>query len=137
MNLVGIGNDCLPELFSIIAANAVHIGISHDGSGIVADHASAMSRTRPLRQESALQISIDKTLLDLHALVRINQVHQREKTPERIPETGVRSHIAGLHLAVVRAVVDALAIGIDLGQIAREKERAVEARVECAQTVDV
>ena len=96
-----------------------------------------MSRARPLRKETALQIGIDKTLLDLHALVRINQVHQREKASESIPEPGVGRHVAWLHLSVVRAVVDALAIGIDLGQIAREKERAVEARVECADPVNV
>ena len=96
-----------------------------------------MSRTRPLRKETALQIGIDKTLLNLHALVRINQVHQREKASECVPESGVGRHVAGLHLAVVRAVVDALAIGIDLGQIAREQERAVEARVECADPVNV
>ena len=96
-----------------------------------------MSRTRPLRKETALQIGIDKTLLDLHALVRINQVHQREKASECVPESGVGRHVAGLHLAVVRAVVDALAIGIDLGQIAGEQERAVEARVECADPVNV
>ena len=29
MNLVGIGNDCLPELFSIIAADSIDIGIGH------------------------------------------------------------------------------------------------------------
>ena len=96
-----------------------------------------MSRARPLREKTALQIGIDKTLLDLHALVRINQVHQREKASECIPESGVGRHVAGLHLAVVRAVVDALAIGIDLGQIAREKQRAIEARVECADPVNV
>ena len=96
-----------------------------------------MSRTRPLRKETALQIGIDKTLLYLHALVRINQVHQREKASEGVPESGVGRHVAGLYLAVVRAVVDAHAIGIDLGQIAGEKERAVEARVECADPVNV
>ena len=137
MNLVGIGNDCLPEFFSIIAANAVHIGISHDRGGIVADHTSAMSRTRPLRQESALQISIGQTFLDFHALVRINQVHQREKTSECVPEPGVCRHIAGTDFAVIRAVMYPLAICIDLGKVAREEERAIKAGVEGAQTVDV
>lgn len=50
---------------------------------------------------------------------------------------GVRRHVARLHLAVVRAVVDALAIGIDLGQIAREEERAIQAGVEGADPVNV
>ena len=96
-----------------------------------------MSRTRPLRQESALQISIDQTLLDFHALLRIDKVHKREQASEGVPESGVGRHVAGLHLAVVRAVVDALAIGIDLGQIAGEQERAIQAGVEGAQMVDV
>ena len=96
-----------------------------------------MSRTCPLRKESALKISVHETFLHLDVHIRIYKVQKREQTAERIPESGVSKHIARKHLAVVRTVVHSLAGRIHLRKVTREEHAPVEAGIECAQVVKI
>ena len=100
------------------------------GSRIVAHHAAAVARRGPFGQEAALAVGVGQPGLNLGVDRRVDQVQQREQTPERIPETRVGIHIARQHLAVIGAVMHRIAFGVDLVEFAREQGRAVEARIE-------
>ena len=91
-----------------------------------------MSRACPFRKESALKPRVHKSLLHLDVLVRIDEVQQREKTAESVPETSVGEHISGTDSAVVGTVVHNITLRVNFRKIAREKYGAIEARVESA-----
>jgi hypothetical protein len=96
-----------------------------------------MSRAGPLGKKTTLLIGIHQSFLHLHIFGGIDKIKEREKTPESIPETGIGEHIARKHFPVVRTVMVYIAIGVDLGEISREEQCAIEVRVECSQVIDI
>src|ERR1035441_2683766 len=99
---------------------------------MLADHDAAMSRRRPFREPAAFQISVDQTLLNLGADFGADQIVKRMRGAEGVPESAVGVKGAVMELAVVRAVVDLLALGVDLEKLLGEKKAAIEATVEGA-----
>ena len=130
-------HNSLPELLGVVVLQSAEVSVSHDRRRIVAHHAAAMTRRSPLGQESALLVCVHKARLHLLVHRRIHHVEQREETAEGVPEAGVGEHIAGQHLAVVRRIVNDFALRVLLVERAREEHRAVEARIERAEVVDV
>ena len=86
MHRMGVRCHRLPQHIDIIATEPCKIGVGDQRSRVVADHAAAVAGRRPFRQEAALPEVVGESLLDLDRLLRIHQVEQREKAPERIPE---------------------------------------------------
>ena len=86
-----------------------------------------MARTGPLWQEATLEIGIGQTLLHLGVHRWIDEVEHGEQATERVPETCIGKHVTWQHLAVVRTVMDYLAIGVFLIEAARKQYRAVKA----------
>ena len=99
---------CLPKGLDIISSDSLHICICDYGSRVIADHTSTMSRTCPFRQESALLICIDQTLLHLLVHFRIYKIQQREQAAESVPKTCVCKEISRTDFASVRAVMHQL-----------------------------
>ena len=91
-----------------------------------------MPGRRPFGQETALACRVSESLLDFGVHGGVNEVQQREKAAEGVPEPGVGIHVAGEHLAVVGAVMQDIAVLVDLVELAREQGRTVEARIERA-----
>ena len=118
-------DDGLPEFFSVIAPDSADEGVGHNRSGIVAHHTVTMSRRLPLRQESAFEVIVDESLLDLHRSLGIDEVHKREKTPESVPETGVGEEVSVFHFPGVWAVMDPLPRRGYFRKVPREKEGPV------------
>jgi hypothetical protein len=116
-----------PEVFVV---RALHHGIGNHRSGIVAHHAAAVPGRRPFGQETALACRVSESLLDFGVHGGVNEVQQREKAAEGVPEPGVGIHVAGEHLAVVGAVMHDLALVGHLVELTREEHRPVEARIE-------
>ena len=54
-----------------------------------------------------------------------------------IPEARVGEHISWSHLAIVGAIVHGVSVSVNLVEAAWEQHRAVEARIEGAQVVNV
>ncbi len=129
----------LPQRGGIIVAggDAVHDGIGHHRSRVVAHHAVAVARAGPLGQEAALAIGIGQACQHLLALVGIDQVEQREQAAECVPEARVGEQIALVHLPVIGAVVHHLALRVYLVETAWEQQCPIETGVECAQVVAV
>ena len=119
----------------LLRGDTLEDGIRNDRRRVVAHHAAAVSGRGPFGQEAALAVGVGQPGLNLGVDRRVDQVQQREQTPERIPETRVGIHIARQHLAVVGAVMHRIAFGVDLVEFAREKRRTVEARIERAVLV--
>ena len=126
-----------PKRLGVISAQAFEVSVSHDGRRVVAYHAATVSRTRPLGQESALLIGVDESFLHLLVHRGIHQVEEGEEAAEGVPEAGVGEHVARQHLSVIRTVVHHTSVGVGLVEAAREKERAVKARIERAEVVGV
>ena len=137
MDGVGPVGDGLPERLGVVSAQALKIGIGHDRGGVVAHHAAAVTRARPLGQKSALEVCVDQPVLYLGARRGIDEIDQRKQRAECVPESRIGEHVARQHFAVVGAVVHHLALGVDLVEPAREQHRPVQAAVECAQAIHV
>ena len=127
----------LPKLLCVVVLQSAEVSVSHDRRRIVAHHAAAMTRRSPLGQESALLVCVHQASLHLLVHRRIHHVEQREEAAECVPEASVGEHIAGQHLAVVRRIVYDFALHILLVERAWKEHRAVEARIERAEVVDV
>ena len=109
--------------------------VRHHRRGVVADHAVAQARTRPLRQPPAFVVARLQSLRHLRVHLGVEEVEEREERAERVPEARVAEVHARTHLACCGTAVDGLSIRADLKEPPREKERAVEARVERAPLV--
>ena len=115
-----------------VGNDALDHGIGYHRSGVVAHHAAAVARARPLGQQRILARHVGQSGLNLGVDRGVDQVEQREEAAERIPEAGIGVEITRTHLAVVGAVVDGIPRGVDFVELAREERRAVEARIEGA-----
>nr|WP_250854792.1 AAA family ATPase [Escherichia coli] len=73
----------------------------------------------------------------LDPALMVHQREQREDRAERVPEAVVGEHRAGMHLAVIGAVVDRPSVRVDLVEHARKEHGAIERRIECALGVDI
>ena len=133
----GAMHDGFPQLVDVIAAQALQVAIGDNRRAVVAHHAIAVPRACPLGQETALEISVHQPFLHLGTHRRVHQIHQREQCPEGVPKTGVGEHASRLHLTIIWAVVHVIAVPGNLIEGAREQHRAVQARVERAQVVNI
>ena len=86
-----------------------------------------MSGRGPFGQEAALAVGIGTARLNLGVDRRINEVQQREEAPEGVPEPRVGVHVTRQHLAVVGAVMQDIAVLVDLVELAGKERRAVKA----------
>ena len=125
-------HDSLPKRLDIISAKPFQVSIRHNRSRVIADHAATMSRTCPFRQEAALLIGIGKPRLHLRIHIRIHQVQEGEQATERIPKTGIGKHIPRQHFSVIRTVMYNFSVCIKFVEAAREKQRTIQAGIECA-----
>ena len=107
-------------------------GIRNDRRRVVSDHASAVSGRSPFRQKSALAVSVGQPGLNLGVDRRIDQIEQRKQTAEGVPESRVGIHVSRQYLTVVGAVMQDIAVLVDLVELTREQGRTVEARIERA-----
>src|SRR5690606_12053492 len=113
------------EQVDVIAAKALDVCVCHHGSRIVADHNIPVPRTGPLGKKSALFIGIDQPFLHLDAHGWINEVQQRKQASERIPESGIGKHVAGVYATVIGAVMDDLAVAVDFVESTGKEYRTV------------
>ena len=120
----------LIEGLQILHLHALHVSVHQNRGRVVADHATTMSRTCPLGEETTLLVGVDQTLLHLLIDRGEHQVQEGEEATERIPETTVRVHVTRTHLAVVGAVMHDLTVCVNLIELTREEQRAVHTRIE-------
>ena len=128
----GTHHQAVPQCFRIVHANPFQVCIGQDRSTVVAHHAVTMAGTGPLREETALAVSIQKSLLHLPADGRIHQVQQRKETAERIPQPGSGVIISRQHLPCRGTVMHDLSAGIHFMELVREKQRTIQTGVERA-----
>ena len=126
MHTVGTAHDCFPDSLEIMLVHSFQNCVSHYRSRAVAYHTSSVAGRSPFRQEAALLVSVGKTFLHLLVLRRINEIKKREETAECIPETGIGIHISWKNLAIVRAVMHYIAVGVNLPERTWEKHRAIK-----------
>ena len=125
----------LDRLLRVEVADALDPGIGKEREGILADHNRAMSRAGPLGEPIAFQIGVHQALLNLSADLWEEQVVERVRGAEGVPETAVGVEHAVVQLAVVGAVVDRLALGVELVKLLREQQRPIETAIERAALV--
>ena len=130
-------NQSFIQSLYIVHFHAFHISVYQDRSGVIADHATSVSRTCPFGEESAFFICIDKSFLHFLVDRRVHQVQQREQATESIPETCIGVHISRQNLTVVRAVMNRLPGSVQFVELAREKQWTVQARIECTVLVEI
>ena len=118
----------------IFYLNTLQIGIDQNGSRIIADHAATVSRTRPFGKETTFLVSIDQSFLNFPVYRRIHQIKKRKQTTECIPETRIGVHIAGKHFPIIGAVVNGSTLLVQLVKSTGEKQRAVQAGIESAES---
>ena len=99
---------------------------------MVADHAARLAGRRPRWQPAALLLCRQQGVHVASLHRRVQDVGQRELRTERIPETVVGIHVAGVYLAVVGAVIVGVALGVAFVKLAREEVGAEQARIEGA-----
>ena len=110
-------------------------GIRNDRRRVVSDHAPTVSGRSPFGQKSALAVSVCQPGLNFGIDRRIDQIEQWEQTAEGVPESRVGIHVSRQYLTVVGAVMQDIAVLVDLVELAREQGRTVEARIERAVLV--
>ena len=96
-----------------------------------------MAGAGPLGQEAAFEISVYQSFLHLIVHRGIHHVQEGEEAAEGVPEARVGEHISWSHLAIVGAIVHGVSVSVNLVEAAWEQHRAVEARIEGAQVVNV
>ena len=116
-----------PQLVDIITAQPLQVSVGNHRGAVVAHHAVAVPGTGPLGQETALEPRVHQPFLHPCAHRGIHQVNKRHQGTEGVPEPRVGKHPTGQHLAVIRAVVDGMPVGIDLVEAAGKQYRAVQA----------
>ena len=96
-----------------------------------------MAGAGPLGQEAAFKISVYQSFLHLIVHRGIHHVQEGEEAAEGVPKARVGEHISWSHLAIVGAIVHGVSVSVNLVEAAWEQHRAVEARIEDAQVVNV
>ena len=132
MNGLSAMNHSLPECLDVVASQTFQISVGHNGGRVIAYHTATMTRTGPLGQETTLKVSIYQTFLHFDVHRGIDEIQEWEQTTERIPETGIRKHIAFLDFTIIRTIVDNLALSIHLVKTAWKEYRTIQTAIECA-----
>ena len=130
MHILRPMNQPLIQGFQILDLDPLHVGVDQDRGGIVADHATPVSRARPLGEETTFLIGIDQTFLHLLINRGEHHVQEGEQTTERIPKTGIGIHITRQNLAIIGTVMDDLSISVNLIEFTREQQRTIHTRIE-------
>src|SRR5665647_2462410 len=94
-----------------------------------------MARTCPLRQPSALFISVYKSLHYFAVYIGVHESEKREKSSEGIPETIIGEHVSGKYFAIIWTVMYNLIFCIYFKELARKQEHPVKTRIECSLLV--
>ena len=128
---VAVFQDRLVKSFYIIPPDPFQVGIGNYGSWIRSYHAIPMPRTCPLREPSALFVSIHKPFHDLAVHVRVHKGCKREKSPEGIPESIVGEHVSRQYLATIGAIVNHFFLIIYFIEAARKEKHSVKTWIEC------
>ena len=126
-----------PKSLNVIASDSLYISISNNRCRVLSNHTVTVTRRCPLRQESAFLISIHQTFLHLLVHGRIHQVQEWEQTTESIPKTGISKHISRENFSVIRTIVHNLTILIYFIETTREKQCAIQIRIESTQIINV
>ena len=119
----------------VVPANAFEVSIGNDRCRMLANHAIAMSGTEPFGQPSAFLIYVFQPAQNLGHDVWIHQVEERKLCPERVPKSVVGIEDARHHAPIIGAVMQGVAPGIYLVELAREYQHAVKAGVEGAHVI--
>ena len=72
MNGIGIAYHRFPQGFYVIAAKTFYVGVGHYRCGIVAYHTAPVSRTCPFRKETAFEIGVYESFLNLYVSVGVD-----------------------------------------------------------------